>query len=117
MSVDSNLVDLLVALGVSGVVGTTVNFVFNRRGLRADAANKIAEAAATMTGTMEKRIKDLEQEAEERRRADREREHLDLAHEIWDRQIYAAVKRLDPESPILPPPPLRPPGAYAGADN
>jgi hypothetical protein len=120
----SNLVDILVALGVSGVIGTVVNFIFNRKGLRADATKVIAEAAATMTGSMEKRIASLEKEAddlraeaEERRRYDRERDRLDAEHDVWDRQIYAALKKLDPSSTIAPPPAFRPTRAAIGADR
>lgn len=105
---DNTWVDVLVALGVSGIIGTIVNFIFNRRGLKADAAKVIAEAASTMTGTMERRMMVLEAEAEARREYDRQCEALDYAHVQWDRQVYAALKALDPDTLITPPPPTRP---------
>lgn len=105
----SGLVQILVAVGASGVIGAIVNGFLNRKKLGADATKIITDAAASVTDTMQKRLNNLEIR-EDQRDAEEINWRLTLAeHAAWDRRIVAQIRLLHPEIQVEDPPSLFPP--------
>jgi uncharacterized protein HemX len=65
---DINVVEWVIALGVGAIVAELIRSTFQRRKMGADAAKVITEAATTLLGPLQQRVKDLEGIIEETRK-------------------------------------------------
>lgn len=104
---------IVFALIMGGALAAVINGFFNKKQLGASATKLITDAAASVTGSMQKRLDELEEAEEEREQKDKAREKEWRAfkiqlfrHEAWDRKVVNKFRDLGIE--IEDPPPLYP---------
>lgn len=97
-----------VALVAGGSVAALLNGLFNRKQLGASATKIITDAAASVTGSMTNRLKELEDKDELREAEWRSLKTNLFRHEGWDRKVVSKLRALDPNVEIEDPPPLYP---------
>lgn len=108
MENSSGLVQVLVAIAASGVLGAVINGLVNRRKLGADATKIITDAAASVTDTMQKRLASLESKEDERDAEEVAWRFTLAIHAAWDRKAIDIIRTAIPSADIDDPPPLYP---------
>ncbi len=98
------IVQIATAVGATGVVGAAFTALLSRRKTRAevdaakaDAAQVISQAAASLVGPLEARVQSMSMQLAET-------EKLLRAHAVWDREVMGALNALGTE--VRQPPPL-----------